>query len=210
MITRPRWVNKGVNQVYHKGCWQRHYMHMIMMTSSNGNTFRVTGPLCGEFTVPVNSPHKGQWCGALMFSLICAWINDWINSREAGDLRRHRGHYDVNVMYEGLCLVVFTFSSHPDPFEFPYSPVLLHWYWGNRIHDDVIKWKKFPRYWPFVRGIHWSPVNSPHKGQWRGALMFTLICARINGWVNNGEAGDLRRHRAHYDVIVMIDPVPVK
>ena len=62
----------------------------------------------------------------------------------------------------------------------------------------------FPRYWPFVRGIHRPPVNSPHKGQWRGALMFFLICAWINGWVNNREAGDLKRHRAHYDVIVMI------
>ena len=71
------------------------------------------------------------------------------------------------------------------------------------VHDDVIKWKHIPRYWPFVRGIHRSPVNSPHKGQWRGALIFTLICARINGWVNNREAGDLRRYRAHYDVIVM-------
>ena len=48
-----------------------------------------------------------------------------------------------------------------------------------------------------------SPVNSPHNGQWRGALMFTLICARINGWVNNHEVGNSRRHRAHYDVIVM-------
>ena len=47
------------------------------------------------------------------------------------------------------------------------------------------------------------PVNSPQKGQRRGALMFSLICARINGWVNNREAGDLRCHRAHYDVIVM-------
>ena len=73
----------------------------------------------------------------------------------------------------------------------------------NLIHDDVIKWRYFPRYWPFVRGIHRWPVNSPHKGQWRGALMFYLICARINAWVNNGEAGDLRRHRAHYNVIVM-------
>ena len=71
-------------------------------------------------------------------------------------------------------------------------------------HDDVIKWKHFPRYWPFVRGIHRSPVNSPHKGQWRGALMFSLICVWINDWVNNGEAGDLRRYRAHYDVTVMI------
>ena len=70
-------------------------------------------------------------------------------------------------------------------------------------HDDVIKWKHFPRYWPFVRGIHRSPVNSPHKGQWRGALIFTLIWARINSWVNNCEAGDLRRNLAHYDVIVM-------
>ena len=70
-------------------------------------------------------------------------------------------------------------------------------------HDDVIKWKHFPHYWPFVRGIHRSPVNSPHKGQWRGAFMISLICARINGWVNNGKAGDLRRHRAHYDVTVM-------
>ena len=71
-------------------------------------------------------------------------------------------------------------------------------------HDDVIKWKHFPRYWPFVRGIPRSPVNSPHKGQWRGALMFSLICARIIAWVNNRKAGDFRRHRAHYDVIVMI------
>ena len=47
------------------------------------------------------------------------------------------------------------------------------------------------------------PGEFPHKGQWRGALMFTLICARIKGWVNNCEAGDLRRNRAHYDVIVM-------
>ena len=70
-------------------------------------------------------------------------------------------------------------------------------------YDDIIKWKHFPRYWPFVRGIHRSPVNSPHKGQWRGALMFSLISTWINVWVNNREAGDLRRHRAHYDVIVM-------
>ena len=70
-------------------------------------------------------------------------------------------------------------------------------------HDDVIKWKHLPRYWPFVRGIHRSPVNSPHKGQWRGSLMFSLICIWINGWVNNREAGDLRRYRAHSDVTPM-------
>ena len=70
-------------------------------------------------------------------------------------------------------------------------------------HDDVIKWKHFPRYWPFVRGIHRSPVNPPLKGQWRGALMFSFICIWINGWVNNREAGDLRLYRTHYDLTVM-------
>ena len=69
-----------------------------------------------------------------------------------------------------------------------------------RTHDDVIKWTHFPRYWPFC---HRSPMNSPHKGQWRGALMFPLICTWINGWVNNREAGDLRRNHVHYDVTVM-------
>ena len=69
--------------------------------------------------------------------------------------------------------------------------------------DDVIKWKHFPRYWPFVRGIHQSPVNSSHKGQWRGASVVSVICAWINVWVNKLDAGDLRRHLAHYDVIVM-------
>ena len=69
--------------------------------------------------------------------------------------------------------------------------------------DDVIKWKHFSRYWPFVRGIHRSPVNSPHKGQWRGALKFSLICAWIYGWVNYCGDGDLRHHQARYDVTVM-------
>ena len=55
----------------------------------------------------------------------------------------------------------------------------------------------------FVRGIHRGPVNSPYKGQWRWSLMFPLICVWINGWVNNLEAGDLRRYRAHYDVTLM-------
>ena len=77
------------------------------------------------------------------------------------------------------------------------------------LHDDVNKWNHFPRYWPFVRGVHRSPVNYSHKGQWRGALMFFFICASING-VNNRGIGDLRRHRAHYDVIVMLNVCPTE
>ena len=55
----------------------------------------------------------------------------------------------------------------------------------------------------WLRGIHRSPANSPHTDRWRGAFMFSLICAWTNGWVNNQDAGDLRLHRAHYNVTVM-------
>ena len=83
--------------------WWRHQME----------TFSALLALCaGNSPVPVNSPHKGQWRGALMFSLICVWINGWVNNRGAGDLRRHRGHYDVMVMFHGKCMVHFSFSCH--------------------------------------------------------------------------------------------------
>ena len=91
----------------------------------------------------------------------------------------------------------------PQHLSMPGHQQTQHWLQIWSFHDDVIKWRHFPRYWPFVRGIHRSPVNSQHKGQWRVALMFSLICVWINGWVNNGEAGDLRHYRAHYDVTVM-------
>ena len=72
------------------------------------------------------------------------------------------------------------------------------------LHDDVIvtSWLLL-RYWPYVRGIHRWPMNSPHKGRWRGALMFSLIFPWTNGWVNTRDAGDLRSQWAHYDVTVM-------
>ena len=55
-------------------------------------------------------------------------------------------------------------------------------------HDDVIKWKHSPCYWPFVRGIHRSPVNYPHKGQWRGALIF-FFNLRLNKQLNKQSWG---------------------
>ena len=70
-------------------------------------------------------------------------------------------------------------------------------------HDGVLEWKHFPRYWPFVRGIQQWPMNSPHKGQWRGALMFSLITAWTKGWINNRDADNLRRHHIHYHVTAM-------
>ena len=72
------------------GSWWRHQME----------TFSALLAICAPNSPgPVNSPHKGQWRGALTFSLICVWINGWVNNHEAGDLRRYRVHYDVTIMY---------------------------------------------------------------------------------------------------------------
>ena len=63
-------------------------------------------------------------------------------------------------------------------------------------YDDIIKWKHFSRYWPFVK------VTGGF--QWRGAWVFSLICAWTNCWVNTGDAGDWRRHRGHSKIITTI------
>ena len=141
-------INNVIKWKHFPCSWWRHQME----------TFSRYWPFVqGIHWSPVNSPHKNQWRGALIFSLICTWINGWAIDREAGDLRRYRTNFDVPVMY-----------------------------------------------WPFVLGIHRWPVNSQCKCQWHEALVFSLICAWISGWVNNREAGDLRHHRAQYDVTVMI------
>ena len=69
--------------------WWRHQMETFSELLAN---------CAGNSPVPVNFPHKGQWRGALMFALICVWINAWVNNRKAGDLRRYCAHYDVIVM----------------------------------------------------------------------------------------------------------------
>ena len=127
-----------------------------------------------------------QWCHV---SIQCISNHRQFNCSTAISNKQQRSH-------QHFTLLAFYEGNHRSPV----TPL------SSGYHDDVINWKHFPRYWPFVRGIHWSPVNSPHKGQWRGALMFSLICVWTNGWEKNGDAGDLRRHRAYYDVTVMMYP----
>ena len=120
----------------------------------------------------------------------------------------HNNIWEISIRWISVAVVVdvnYTINllwAH-ELYEWHYCSLCYQFYVWCSFPDNVIKWKHFPRYWPLVRGIHRSPVNSPHKCQWRRALMFSLICARINGWVNNDEASELRRHRAHYEVIVM-------
>ena len=69
--------------------WWRHQME----------TFSALLAICaGNLTVPGAFPYKGQWRGALMLSLTCAWRKGWVNNRDAADLGRYRAHYDVTIM----------------------------------------------------------------------------------------------------------------
>ena len=97
-LSNVKWASWSL----HSGFEILRIWYRAMMTSSNGNIFRVTGHVCWEFTgSQVISPHKGQWPGALMFYLISVLINSWVDNREAGHLRRYRAHYDVAVMRNG-------------------------------------------------------------------------------------------------------------
>ena len=99
--------------------------------------------LCaGNSPVSMNSPHKGQWRGALMFSLICAWIYNWVNNREAGDLRRHRGHYDVIVM-----------SSHCLTFITPFTTLFIIRHKSNHSSYTQI----------FITPLITYPINFSHS-----------------------------------------------
>ena len=129
-----------------------------------------------------------------MFSLICAWINAWVNNREAGDLRRHHAH-DVIVMRLDFGLKIYIYIMGV-------RCVFLDKLVVLQQNLAVLSWEIIPHMMTSSNGSIF-PVNSPHKSQWRVPLMFSLICARINGRVNNGDSGDLRRYRAHYDVAVM-------
>ena len=115
---------------------ERSQNHVFMMTSSNGNIFHGTDPLWAKSTgdrwIPL--PHKSQWRGALMFCLIGAWTNNADNNRDAGDLRRHRAHYDVIVTC--VCLFELDFPKPKFGFVNPWNPHQrwIHWiqYGGQR------------------------------------------------------------------------------
>ena len=145
-----------------------------MMTSSNGNIFHVTGP--------VNSPHKGQWCGTLLFSLICTRINGYTNTREAGDMRRHR-HYSSLITFN------YFFLDGPIGNKLRLVQLMVWHHWRpssmqlltnatsgvtGKINDDVIKWKCFRVTGP-LWGIHRWPVDSPYEGPLTRPLILYMM-----------------------------------
>ena len=132
-------------------CWTIHLtwffsLHIFIHTSPCSSSWFCS---YGKETLPILLT---LW----WFDFIFPYLEQLVE--QPGDLRQHDDHLTPLNVLSWQSFGVF---------------LLLVWIRG---HDDVIKWKHIPRYWPFVWGIHRSPVNSPHKGQWRGALMFSLIC----------------------------------
>ena len=130
---------------------------------------------------PVNSPHKGPVTRECFHLMTSSCVSALASIDGVG----------INLSPQWLKYFMTNTWNHP------WINTLDNPWWRHQM-------ERIPRNWPFVRGIHRPSMNSPHKGQWCGALMLSLICAWLNGWVNIREAGDLRRHRAHYDVIVIL------
>ena len=153
-------------------------LRLLRLRSKKVSKLRVTGLCAG------NSPETSEFpaqraSSAEMFSFDdVIMFPDQFTMRSTGSLDTQRR--TINAMFAVL--------------------------WGESASWWRHQMETFSALLAIVRGIHRYPVNSPHKGQWRGALIFSLICVWINGWVNNRGAGDLRRHRAHYDAIVMWGP----
>ena len=131
-----------------------------IMTSSNGNIFRVTDHLCGEFTGPRWIPRTKASDAELWCFFFCVWINSWVNYGEAGDLRCHGIHYDVTVMpwpeitYKGLD-PVWPHAS----FVARHSTLLTHWR-RHKMADisqttfwNAVSWMIMLE---FCLGFHWS------------------------------------------------------
>ena len=154
-------------------------------------TFKIISDICSfKWNITKRKPCVWFWRNIVSTTQHWAVFSLW----RSNVLANKRSRYICNVFSQWLrpCIVV--------DINAPSATVNLA---KPPIHDDVIKWKHFPRHWPFVRGIHRSPIDSPQKGQWRKALMFSLMCAWTNGWEICWYAGDLRRNDAHCDVIAM-------
>ena len=123
-------IQRGMmHYIYPHSSWWRHQME----------TFSALLAVCaGNSPLPVNSPHKGQWRGALMFSLICAWINAWVNDREAGDLGRHRAHYDTIIMSR---IPHWHWCKHfIKPGEYEQAPCLICHFYSNNLFNVSVRY----------------------------------------------------------------------
>ena len=179
--------------------------------SSKGNVFHVSGPLCVCGWVVVGGPPVtgGSPSQQPVPRSLEVFFDLRLNKLLSKQSRR-RWHETPSRSLWRQC----NDDLHPRTTSKHNIMYITRWIYST--HDNVIKWKHFPRYWPFVRGIHRSPVNSPNKGQWREALMFSLIWGvnkRLSkqpwGWWFEKPSRPLWRHcnvkkNAHCDFISLL------
>ena len=156
----------------------------LMMMSSTGNIFSINGPLSlvnSHHRSLVNSHHKSQWCWDLMFSLICAWINGWVNNREAGDLRCHRAHYDVTVMSDTYIYIysaiILGMGSANERRRYIVMPPLI--VWAHTQNDPCT-------FWSVCIG-HTLWINT--KGEFILSVLLCWYCASISKPTHSIECG---------------------
>ena len=156
-------------------CFHSGKCHLKSWWCHQIETFSTLLAICaGNSPVPVNSPHKGQWRWALMFSLICVWINSWVNTREAGDLRRYYTHYDVIIMI--VCNMGAILSS-------PYCSDACTNYFtllvtkGNVFYTPKMKWFTCNQM-GWYKGYHRANARFA-PSQWETAL----LCSNVSHWL---------------------------
>ena len=149
--------------------WQWNHC-CFMMTSSNGNIFRVTGPLCGEFTGPGEFPTQRPvtrsfdvFCDLRLNKRLSKQPWGWWFETLSRSLWRHR-----NVENERTCRPAAITEAY-----------------------EVMTWKRYLQYLPIVRGIHRSLLNSLNK--WHVIPSFN----DESSWTNHQVVDNLRRHGAH-------------
>ena len=142
----------------HVGCEGRRRIRRYTWWRHQMKTFSALLNLCeGNLSVTGEFPHKGQWRGALMFSLIYTWTNGWVNNRGAGDLRRHCAHYDVTVMATSMTLRLVSHEGRG----------VLYLISATRQFAQQLVQININKYtsWPFVEGNHQWLADSSLKAQ---------------------------------------------
>ena len=171
-------------------CWKRHFL--IHFWDTNGTD------VAGDHII------KMAWCSTGNKPLpepTTTQIYWRIYASPCHDVFMYRARISYNLHVAGVADSAFNRILWKVCLSFDSPGSYLPLYSLNGNHDDVIKWKHFPCYWPFVPGIHRWSVNSPHKGQWHGALVFSLTCVlnkRLNkqywGWWFETPSRSLWRH----------------
>ena len=131
-VHNSHWVREGPDSMQKPS---------VMMISVHRNTFSSDGQL-SFYRTPMDSSHKNQQCGPLMISLLFPSASFPIN-------------VEAVVVCDTSKLIWRQYNAYAVWCVFVYHTIYPIKY---ALHDDVIKWKHFPSYWPFVRGIHrWIP-----------------------------------------------------